>query len=83
MCRRRGNSRITLPVAGLFSDKPMGQVAGKYDNIQRATQKLGTTLQDIHMSLQMLTTPSMPFSRICEEGLFDLKRNRFVNLVVE
>jgi hypothetical protein len=40
----------------------MGQVAGKYDNIQRATQKLGTTLQDIHMSLQMLTTPSMPFS---------------------
>ena len=76
-------AELPLPVAGLFSDKPMGQVAGKYDNIQRATQKLGTTLQDIHMSLQVLTTPSIPSFRICEEGLFDLKRNRFVNLVVE
>ena len=76
-------AELPLPVAGLFSDKPMGQVAGKYDDIQRAAQKLGTTLLDIHMSLQVLTTPSIPFFRICEEGLFDLKRNRFVNLVVE
>ena len=55
-------AELPLPVAGLFSDKPMGQVAGKYDDIQRAAQKLGTTLPDIHMSLQELTTPPFLFS---------------------
>ena len=74
---------LPLPVAGLFSYKPMGIIAGKYDDIQRAAQKLGTKLPDIHMSLQVLATPSIPFLRICEEGLFDLKQNKFVSLVLE
>jgi adenine deaminase len=61
----------------------MSRVTRKYNDIQNAAQKLGITLPDIHMSLQVLTAPSIPFFRVCEEGLFDLKRNRFVNLVVE
>jgi adenine deaminase len=35
------------------------------------------------MSLQVLATPSSPFLRICEEGLFDLKQNKFVSLIAE
>jgi adenine deaminase len=72
---------LPLPVAGLISDKPIAVIAGKYDDIQRAAQKLGTTLTDIHMSLQILATPSIPFIRVCEEGLFDLKTNKFVSLL--
>ncbi len=74
---------LPLPVAGLFSDRSIEVIAGKYDDIQRAAQKLGTTLPDIHMSLQVLSTPLIPFLRICEEGLFDLKQDKFVSLVVE
>ena len=74
---------LPLPGAGLFSDWPMGIIARKYDDIQAAAQKLGTTLPDFHMSLQILATPSIPFLRICEDGLFDLKQNKFVSLVVD
>jgi adenine deaminase len=76
-------AELPLPVAGLFSDKSMEFIAGKYDDIQHAAQKFGTKLPDIHMSLQVLATPSIPFLRICEEGLFDLKQNKFVSLIAE
>jgi adenine deaminase len=76
-------AELPLPAAGLFSDKPMEFIAEKYADIQRAAQNLGTMLPDIHMSLQVLVTPSIPFLRICEEGLFDLKQNKFVSLIVE
>jgi len=76
-------AELPLPAAGLFSDKPMKFVAEKYGDIQSAAKKLGTLLPDVHMSLQVLVTPSIPFLRICEEGLFDLKQNKFVSLIVE
>jgi adenine deaminase len=76
-------AELPLPAAGLFSDRPMKFVAEKYGDIQSAAKKLGTLLPDVHMSLQVLVTPSIPFLRICEEGLFDLKQNKFVSLIVE
>jgi adenine deaminase len=75
-------SELPLPVAGLFSDEPMELIARKYDEIQQTAENLGTRLPDIHMTLQILATPSIPFLRICEAGLFDLRQNKFVNLIL-
>ena len=61
----------------------MKKLADRYDEIQNAAEKLGTRLLDIHMSLQILTTPFIPFFRICEAGLFDLKKNKLVDLIIE
>jgi adenine deaminase len=74
-------AELPLPAAGLFSDKPIGFMAEKYNQIQHTAQQLGTQLPNIHMSLQILVTPSIPFLRICERGLFDLKQNKFVSLL--
>jgi adenine deaminase len=75
-------SELPLPVAGLFSEQPMELIARKYDEIQQTAESLGTRLPDIHMTLQVLATPSIPFLRLCEEGLFDLRQNKFVNLIL-
>jgi adenine deaminase len=75
-------AELSLPIAGLFSEESMERIAGKFDDIQHMAEKLGTKLPDIHMSLQVLTSPSIPFLRICEEGLFDLKKNKLVELIV-
>jgi adenine deaminase len=76
-------AELPLRVAGLFSDEPVAIMAERYNEIQLAAQKLGTKLPDIHMSMQVLVTPSIPFLRISERGLFDLKQNRAVSLIVE
>jgi adenine deaminase len=75
-------SELPLPLAGLFSEQPMELIARKYDEIQQTAESLGTRLPDIHMTLQVLATPSIPFLRLCEEGLFDLRQNKFVNLIL-
>jgi adenine deaminase len=75
-------AELSLPIAGLFSEEPIQRIAEKFDEIQNAAEKLGTRLTDVRMSLQVLTSPSIPFLRICEEGLFDLKQNKLVDLIV-
>jgi adenine deaminase len=76
-------AELPLPVGGLFSDLPIEQIAGKFDEIQKAAEDLGTSLPGIYMSLQVLTTPSIPFLRISEDGLFDLKQNKVVDLIIK
>ncbi|MFC1925959.1 hypothetical protein ACFLW2_04605 [Chloroflexota bacterium] len=37
---------------------------------------------DIHLSLTALTTTAIPFFRICEAGLMDIKEGKVVGLMV-
>jgi adenine deaminase len=75
-------TELPLPVAGLFNEESVEVIADKLDDIQRTAEELGTRLPDIRLSLEILATPSIPFLRICEQGLFDLRQNRLVNFFV-
>ncbi len=75
-------TELPLPIAGLFSESSMEEIAGKFNNIQRTTEELGTGLKDIRLSLSIMATPSIPFLRMNEQGLFDLRKNKFVNLFI-
>jgi adenine deaminase len=75
-------NELPLPVAGLFSEESMETIANKLNDIQRTAEELGTRLPDIRLSLEVLATPSIPFLRICERGLFDLKQNKLVSFFV-
>jgi adenine deaminase len=75
-------TELPLPVAGLFSEESIEVIATKLDDIQRTAEELGTRLPDIRLSLTILATPSIPFLRICEQGLFDLRQNKLVDFFV-
>jgi adenine deaminase len=51
-------------------------------SVQQAAQSLGNPFPDARLSVSVLTTAAIPFLRICKQGLFDLKTNRFVDLVL-
>ena len=76
-------AEIALPVAGTISTEPMETVAGRLHEIQRAATDLGCNSPDIRTTLAVLSTPAIPFLRICEHGLFNLRQNQFVDLIVE
>jgi len=76
-------AEIALPVAGTMSTEPMETVADRLHEIQRAAADLGCNSPDIRTTLAVLTTPAIPFLRICERGLFNLRQNQFVDLIVE
>jgi adenine deaminase len=76
-------AEIALPVAGTISTEPMETVAARLHEIQRAATDLGCNSPDIRTTLAVLSTPAIPFLRICEHGLFNLRQNQFVDLIVE
>lgn len=75
-------AELPLPVAGLVSREPVDKIADKLSEIQRISDDQGGKVPDVRLTLAVLTTPAIPFLRICSHGLFDLKQNRFVSLIV-
>ena len=75
-------AEIALPVAGVISTQPMETIADKLHRVQQAATDLGCHLPDIRITLAILPTPAIPFLRICEHGLVNLRDNRSVDLIV-
>ena len=76
-------AELSLPIGGIISQQPMGILARKLQNIQEAAHNLGCSSPDIRLTLSVLTTAAIPFLRICEAGLVDVRQNRFINLIVD
>jgi adenine deaminase len=75
-------AEIALPVGGVISTEPMETIAAGFDAIQKAANGLGAKSSDIRLTMAVLPTPAIPFLRICESGLFNLRENKFVELIV-
>ena len=76
-------AEIALPVGGVISTEPMETIADKLNRIQKAAAGLGAKSPGFTLTIATLTTLAIPFIRICSSGLFNLKENRFVDLMVE
>jgi len=75
-------AEIALPVGGLITTLPMATISDTLHHIQRTAGSLGCTQGDIRQTLSVLTTGGIPFLRICEAGLVDIRQNKFVDLLV-
>ncbi|BBO66215.1 adenine deaminase [Desulfosarcina alkanivorans] len=67
---------IPMPVLGVISDLPMETLAGRLADLKAAVRERGCPFPDPLLSLIALTGAAIPFFRICEEGLVDLKTGR-------
>jgi adenine deaminase len=75
-------SELAFPVTGLVSEEPMELLAEKLTHIQKSAESLGCFLPDIRTTLSVLATPAIPYFRICESGLFNIRTNQMVEMVV-
>jgi adenine deaminase len=76
-------AEIALPVAGLVSEQPVETIARELSAVQRVAADLGFPYPDVRTTLAVLTTPAIPFLRMCEDGLFSINQNDFVSLLVD
>jgi adenine deaminase len=79
----RIRAELALPIFGLLSESPVPEVAAALERIQTELQQLGCFFPDPLLTLVTLTGAAIPFLRICEEGLVNLKDGRTVDLFVE
>ncbi|MBI2372269.1 MAG: adenine deaminase, partial [Deltaproteobacteria bacterium] len=76
-------AEFPMPVAGVMSDAT-AQVAGRQiAEFQRAVRALGSTLENPFLSLQTLSFTGLPWLRLTDRGLADIRRRELVSLLLE
>jgi adenine deaminase len=76
-------AEFPLPIFGLISPLPMDVLTTQMDAIRVAAQGIGIPFSNPVLTLTTLTTAAIPYLRICEEGLVNLKDGKTLGLIVE
>ncbi|MBN2123449.1 MAG: adenine deaminase [Deltaproteobacteria bacterium] len=74
---------IPLPVFGLMTDMPLPELAKGMEGLNRSMKEMGFPFNDPYRTLVTLTGAAIPFLRICDEGLVDIKTGETVSLFVD
>jgi adenine deaminase len=73
---------LPLPVAGLLSDRPIGEVIERLDDLNGILAGLGVKLSAPFMALSFLALSVIPALKITDRGLVDVDRFEIVPLAV-
>ncbi len=71
---------LPLPLAGLLSREPAVTVCSQLQQVRRAATSFGSSLACPFGLLSFLALPVIPELRITDKGLWDVTRQRFVQL---
>lgn len=75
-------ARLPLPIGGLMSDRPIGEVAADYQKLVTATQDLGSKLKDPFMAMSFMALEVIPSLKLTDHGLIDVDQFQIVDLFV-
>ena len=81
--QREIKAELAMPILGLSALLPMEDIVERLQNIQSALKARGVVFADPLLTLITLTGAAIPFIRISEEGLVNLKNGQMEALVVE
>ncbi len=74
---------LPLPIMGIMSPLPLEEVDLRMKSVNRAASRLGIPFPNPILSLIVLTGAAIPFIRICEEGLVDIKTGETMGLFLD
>jgi adenine deaminase len=74
-------TELPLPIDGYISEQSREIMSQKAEDLQEKSAELGIPFPDAHLTLTTLTTAAIPFIRICESGLMDIRENKIVDLI--
>ena len=75
-------AELPLPIFGIMSDLPIEAISQRLQEIKSAVSDLDVPFPDPLLTLITLTGAAIPYLRICEEGLVNLKDGKTVELII-
>jgi adenine deaminase len=75
-------AELPLPIAGLLSDRPLGDVLERSRELEAAAASLGVTLEAPFHAMSFLSLSVIPSLKITDRGLVDVERFELVPLEV-
>lgn len=76
-------SEIPLPIFGLMGNMPVPELAERMGVMTSHARALGFPFADPHRTLVPLTGAAIPFLRLSEQGLMDIKTGKRLPFIVE
>lgn len=76
-------AELPLPVGGLMSDRPLPEIARRWEALRDAARELGCPLAEPFMQLSFLALPVIPALKLTDRGLVDVEAFRIVPLFVD
>ena len=67
-------AELSLPIAGLISDRPFEEVEAALRGFRRATRAMGCALEEPLLQLAFLPLPVIPHLKLTDRGLVDVDR---------
>jgi adenine deaminase len=79
-----GNIRaeLPLPIGGILSNLSAKEIVQRLEHLQIEAKNLGFPFEDVMLTICTLTTPAIPFLRLSEHGLVDLRKGEVVDLII-
>jgi adenine deaminase len=81
----KGNQVIAeypLPVCGIISDLPLKEIARQMKEVDAGCRQLGCAIPRPFVTLQTLPFTGLPYLRLTDKGLVDIRKKAFVDLIV-
>ncbi len=72
---------LTLPIGGLMTDEDGYKVAKRYSILDGLAKRLGSQLDSPFMTLSFMALPVIPRLKLSDQGLFDVDRLRFIEVL--
>lgn len=76
-------AQLPLPIAGLMSDRPLGEVGAGVEALNRAARELGCDLEAPLMTMAFMALVVIPELKLSDRGLVDVQRFQPVPLFVD
>jgi adenine deaminase len=75
-------AKLSLPIAGLMSDRPADEVASKLEALDRSAEKLGATIDKPFTVLSFMPLAVIPELRVTDKGLVDVTKFSLTNIMI-
>jgi adenine deaminase len=76
-------AEMPLPIMGLISEQPLPELNGQIKALEQAFLTLGSGLERPFLTLQTFCFTGLPFIRLTDKGLTDVRERKLVNLFLE
>ncbi|MCI2228967.1 adenine deaminase [Polaribacter sp. MSW13] len=74
---------VSLPVAGIMSDKPAKEIGKAYAELDTMAKQMGSKLRAPYMSLSFMALLVIPALKLSDKGLFDGSTFKFTSLEIK
>jgi adenine deaminase len=71
-----------MPILGIMSDLSMDETARRTKQVNQSANGLGIIFKDPILSLSTMTSAAIPFLKMSEEGLYNLKDGKTLGLFI-